>query len=104
MEKISTSTLKNNSENSTKESSEFTEKYIKENNKINEELSLKDFLKNESQSKHRQASDEFLFNLEQKENLNRIKVIKNNKIQKNKNTSKIVKDQYKKKKKKYILQ
>ena len=99
VQKNSTSGLKNNRVNSTKESNECKVEFNKENNMVKEVLSLKDCFIKESQSKPRQASNEVTLNFPQKENLNKFKVIKNNKIQKNKNTSKIGKDQLKKKKK-----
>ena len=100
VQKNSTSRLKNNRENSIKESNEYKVEFIKENNKAKEVLSLKDcFINEKSQSKPRQTSDEFILNFPQKENLNKFKDIKNNKIQKNKSTSKIDKDHLKKKKK-----
>ena len=99
VQKNSTSRLKNNRVNSTKESNEYKVEYNKENNKVKEVLSLKDCYIKESQSKPRQASDEVTLIFPQKENLNKFKVIKHNKIQKNKSTSKIGKDQLKKKKK-----
>jgi len=101
-QKKSTSRLKNNRVNSIKESNEYKVEFNKENNKVKEVLSLKDCFIKKSVSKQRQASNEVTLNFPQKENLNKLKVIKNNKIQKNKNTSKIGKDQLKKKKK-YIF-
>ena len=103
VQKNSTSRLKKNIENSTKESNEYKVELNKENNKAKEVLSLKDCFIKKSVSKQRRASNEVTLNFPQKENLNKFKVIKNKKIQKNKNTSKIGKDQLKKKKKKYIF-
>ena len=56
------SRLKNNRINSTKESNECKVEFNKENNMVKEVLSLKDCFIKESQSKQRQASDEFTLN------------------------------------------
>ena len=52
---------------------------------------------NENRLKPRQANDELIFNISRKENLNIIKIIKNDKINEKKTTSKIAKDRLKKK-------
>ena len=84
VQKNNTSRLKNNRQNSSKESNEINVKFNKENNKIKERLSPKNFFIDENRSEQRQISDEYLVNFSLKENLNKIKIIKNNKIKKKK--------------------
>ena len=84
-------------------SQESEVKFNKKNNQIKEELNSTNCFIDENLSKRRQISDEYLFNFFQKKNLNKIIIIKNYKIKKNKNTSKIGKDRYIKEKQKYIF-
>ena len=69
--------------------------YNKENNKIKEGLNSTNFFIDEIRSKSSQTTGEYIFNFSQRENLNKIKAIKHNKIKKNKNTPKIGKDRIK---------
>ena len=102
LQKKKASRLKREKKNSTKDSNESKIIFNKENNKMKKELNSKNCLINESQLKPRQTTDEFIFKFSQKENLNKIKMIKNDKINDKKTTSKTAKDHFKKKKK-YIF-